>query len=163
MFFLRWDLVDRHPRAAPRSRSHRGGCAKEGAPSRTACPSAQRRTRARARPASRAQRSAGIQERRRAVLQVSGPIDPGIPSHQDLGMKKLSRRKNRKADPAVVALRPCHDQRGKRHLGDVESAKRSCRQKSSDGCTSSVSARSRPASPFRRKSARSLDWKPSRC
>src|SRR5882724_13681618 len=53
-------------------------------------------------------------------LEVAGPIDPGILSHQDLGMEKFSGRENRQTDPAVVALRSRHDQRGKRHLGDVE-------------------------------------------
>jgi len=34
-------------------------------------------------------------------LQVAGTIDPGILSHQDLGMKKFPGRENRQTDPAV--------------------------------------------------------------
>ena len=48
-----------------------------------------------------------------APFQISGRLNSGIAPHQNFRMEESSRGKNGKANPALIAIRPRHHQRGK--------------------------------------------------
>ena len=54
------------------------------------------------------------------ALQVFGLLDPRALAHENVRMKKAARGEDRQADETIVALGHRNDERGERHLRNVE-------------------------------------------
>jgi hypothetical protein len=54
------------------------------------------------------------------VLQVFGPVDPGVDMDVDRRVAELARREDRDGDEREVAARPAGHVAAERHLGHVE-------------------------------------------